>query len=75
MGDIFLNGTQYAGGPTNVEANPVGAPTDVLNTIRIGSTVYSISGGGGGGNRGMERISNGSGNNSLIRERITIESV
>ena len=74
MGDIFLNGTQYAGGPTNVEANPVGAPTDILNTIRIGSTVYSISG-GGGGNRGMERISSNSGNTSLVRERITIESV
>lgn len=37
------------GGGTDVEGNPSGTPTAVLSSIRIGSTVYSIPGGGGGG--------------------------
>ena len=33
------------GGGTTVIANPSGQPTDTLNTIQIGSTVYDINGG------------------------------
>lgn len=62
------------GGGTYVEANPAGSPTDVLNSIQIGSTIYSI-GGGGGGNRGMERISNSKGKEDRVKEKITITSV
>jgi hypothetical protein len=34
---------------TEVEANPQGTPTDELNTIRIGSDIFEIVGGGSGG--------------------------
>lgn len=37
------------GGGTDVEANPTGTPTDTLDTIRIGQTIYDIEGSGGGG--------------------------
>lgn len=36
------------GGGTTVIANPVGTPTDDLETIQIGETIYDIPGGGGG---------------------------
>ena len=36
------------GGGTTVIANPVGTPTDDLETIQIGNTIYDIPGGGGG---------------------------
>lgn len=36
------------GGGTTVIANPVGEPTDDLETIQIGNTIYNIPGGGGG---------------------------
>ena len=35
-------------GGTTVIANPVGTPTDDLETIQIGETIYDIPGGGGG---------------------------
>lgn len=35
-------------GGTTVIANPVGTPTDDLETIQIGNTIYDIPGGGGG---------------------------
>lgn len=40
--------TGNSGGGTDVEANPTDTPTDTLNTIRIGDTVYDIAGTGGG---------------------------
>lgn len=36
------------GGGTTVVPNPVGEPTDELETIRIGNTIFSIPGSGGG---------------------------
>lgn len=36
------------GGGTTVIANPIGEPTDDLETIQIGNTIYDIPGGGGG---------------------------
>ena len=36
------------GGGTTVVPNPVGEPTDELETIRIGDTIFSIPGSGGG---------------------------
>ena len=38
------------GGGTTVIANPVGEPTDDLETIQIGETIYDIPGGGGNAN-------------------------
>lgn len=47
------NGTLYfitdANGDPQVVPNPQGTPTDTLNTIGIGNTIYDISGSGGGG--------------------------
>lgn len=43
-----INEAAQAGG-TTVIANPVGTPTDDLDTIQIGSTIYDIVGSGGGG--------------------------
>ena len=37
------------GGGSNVEANPQDTPTDTLETIKIGNTVYDIAGNAGGG--------------------------
>ena len=42
------------GGGTDVEANPTGTPTDTLDTIRIGQTIYDIAGSGATGG-GLER--------------------
>lgn len=44
-------GLKYSsgGGGTDVEANPSEEPTEELNSIKIGDTVYEIVGGGGGG--------------------------
>lgn len=36
------------GGGTTVVPNPVGEPTDELETVRIGDTIFSIPGSGGG---------------------------
>lgn len=38
------------GGGTTVVPNPVGEPTDDLDTVQIGNTIYNIPGSGGGGN-------------------------
>ena len=35
------------GGGTTVIANPTGTPTDQLDTVQIGNTIYEIAGGGG----------------------------
>lgn len=47
------NGTLYfitdTNGDPQVVPNPQGTPTDTLNTIGIGNTIYDISGSGGGG--------------------------
>lgn len=43
-----INEAAQAGG-TTVIANPVGTPTDDLDTIQIGSTIYDIVGSGGSG--------------------------
>ena len=37
------------GGGTTVVPNPVGTPTDTLDTIQIGNTIYDIEGSGGSG--------------------------
>ena len=59
-------------GGTTVVANPQDPPTEVLTTIQIGDTVYSL---GGGGGRGFENFSVDEGNRPMIRETITIETV
>lgn len=45
-----IHGVRFGGtgGGADVEANPQDTPTDTLNTIRIGETVYDIAGSGGG---------------------------
>lgn len=43
-------GSGGGGGGTTVIANPAGAATDTLNKLQVGSTIYGVSGGGGGGN-------------------------
>lgn len=52
MGIIKLNGIDYpgggGGGGTTVIANPADPPTQTLNTIQIGSTVYELPTGGNG---------------------------
>lgn len=48
-----------SGGGTNVEANPTDTPTDTLNTIRIGDTVYDIAGGGGTGKTSIYTLTAG----------------
>lgn len=40
------------GGGTEVVANPVGTPTEDLQTIEIAGTIYDIPGGGGSGGNG-----------------------
>ena len=42
------------GGGTTVVPNPVGTPTDTLDTIQIGNTIYDIEGSGGGAGKGYE---------------------
>ena len=37
-----------ASGGTTVIANPIGTPTDELNTIQIGNDIYEVAGGSGG---------------------------
>ena len=46
-----IHGVRFGGtgGGADVEANPQDTPTDTLNTIRIGETVYDIAGSGSGG--------------------------
>lgn len=45
-----VHGIKYGGSGdgTDVEANPQDTPTDTLETIKIGDTVYDIAGGGSG---------------------------
>lgn len=42
------------GGGTTVVPNPVGEPTDELETVRIGDTIFSIPGSGGGSGKGYD---------------------
>ena len=50
MGKIISNGIEYSGiQGTTVIPNPEGSPTDELSSIQIGSDIYSIAGGGVGG--------------------------
>lgn len=42
-------GTPSGGGGSSVIANPIGTPTDILDTIEIDNVIYEIVGGGGGG--------------------------
>lgn len=44
---LFNNGG--GGGGTTVVANPAGQATDTLNKLQVGSTIYSVPSGGGGG--------------------------
>lgn len=44
------------GGGTTVIPNPQGTPTDTLNTIQIGQTVFDIPGSGGGSGGGAVNI-------------------
>lgn len=46
------------GGGTEVVANPVGTPTEDLQTIEIAGTIYDIPGGGGSGGGGNFKITN-----------------
>ena len=49
MGKIISNGIEYTNPiGTTIVPNPEGTPTDELNSIQIGSDIYSISGGSGG---------------------------
>lgn len=45
-----------SGGGTDVEANPQDTPTDTLETIKIGDTVYDIAGSGGSGSSYSETV-------------------
>lgn len=45
----WVNGAGGGGGGTTVIANPSGTPTEDLDTIQIGNTIYDIPGSGGGG--------------------------
>ena len=48
--NIYLNDRDYSGsgggGGSTVIANPTGTPTDQLDTVQIGDTIYEIVGGG-----------------------------
>ena len=45
---LIVNEIQSGGGGgTTVIANPAGQATDTLNKLQVGSTIYSVSGGGG----------------------------
>lgn len=45
---VWVNDDESGGGGgTEVIANPSGTPTDELNTVQIGNTIYEIVGGGG----------------------------
>ena len=57
-GLVRVYGIKYGGGGggTDVEANPQDTPTDTLETIKIGDTVYDIAGTGGGGLGGECKI-------------------
>lgn len=46
---LIVNEMGGGGGGTTVIANPAGAATDTLNKLQVGATIYSVSGGGGGG--------------------------
>ena len=46
---ITITGNTISADGTDVEANPSGTPTDQLTTIKIGSDIYEIVGGGGSG--------------------------
>lgn len=43
MGTLYFKGRSYT--PSDVEANPSGSPTDILETVGIGGTVYDLAGG------------------------------
>lgn len=43
------------GGGTTVIPNPQGTPTDTLNTIQIGQTIFDIPGSGGGAGSGFKQ--------------------
>ena len=43
------------GGGTTVIPNPQGTPTDTLNTIQIGQTIFDIPGSGGGSGSGFKQ--------------------
>ena len=60
------------GGGTLVEANPEDPATKVLNTIKIGATVYSLP---SGGKKGLDRYTVGSATTPTVREVITITNV
>lgn len=44
------------GGGTTVIPNPVGEPTDELETVQIGNTIFSISGSSGGGSTAKRTV-------------------
>lgn len=44
------------GGGTTVVPNPVGEPTDDLDTVQIGNTIYNIPGSGGGAGGGSKIV-------------------
>lgn len=78
MPAIMYNNTLYAGGGgggggTTVIANPTGTPTEILNTIQIGETIYSLP--SGGENNPYERHSISRATRNIPNEVITIEKV
>lgn len=53
-----ITGVKISSGGTNVEANPIDTPTDTLETIKIGDTVYDIASSGGGSYKCEELYTN-----------------
>lgn len=52
----WVNGAGGGGGGTTVIANPSGTPTEDLDTIQIGNTIYDIPGSGGSGGGSSQTI-------------------
>lgn len=74
MGKIYLNNEVFG---ETVEANPQGTPTDSLSSIKINQNIYSISGGGGGGNymeKGVDYVTAGQADNlEHLGNNVTME--
>lgn len=49
VSEKWVNANQSGQGGTTVVANPSGTPTDDLETIQIGNTIYNLVGSGGSG--------------------------
>ena len=59
------------GGGTTVVPNPVGEPTDELETVQIGNTIFSIPGSGGGAGSGYSETTLYSGSSTQSTYQLT----